>query len=169
MALTPLERMGIKNAVERVLHVPGNYNGGRLEITMVFDGSLSADSVRQKGKDIGALLKSHSEVFRNVRLNTVLWMDDGAFQQESGSIPYLQMGRCFDNYYSVKKRKRLEPLMAYLKKFHARAKIIFLLTDGNYRVEDEVLLKDNMRPFLYRKLIVLKCGEIMQEERFSIL
>ena len=156
MAFRPVERMQIKNAVERVLHAPGNHQGGILEMAMVFDCNLSAECVRQAGTDIAALLKSHSEVFRNVRLNTICWEGDGELMKEVTSIPHLQMGRCFDGYRCRRDKKRLELLAGELKKFYARSKLVLLFTDGDCLIGDEELFIENMHPFLYRKFIVIR-------------
>lgn len=158
MAFHAVERMQIKNAVEKVLHVTGNYQGGILEMAAVFDCNLSEDCVRRVGKDTAALLKSHSEIFRNVRLNTICWKGDGNLEKEVSSIPLLQMGRCFDGYWCRKENKRLELLAGDLKKFYARSKLVFLFTDGNCHVGDEGIFNENMHPFLYRKLIVVRLG-----------
>lgn len=157
MAFTPVERMQIKNAVERVLHVPGNYNGGTLEMAMVFDCNLSKEPICQIGKGIATLLKSHSEVFRNVRLNGIQWESDTIFIKEVTSLPHLQMGRYFEEYKCIEHRKRLELLTEQLKKFYARSKVILLFTDGNYQIEDLALFKESIHPFLYRKLIIVEC------------
>lgn len=167
MAFTPVERMQIKNAVERVLHVPGNFSGGTLEMAMAFDCNLPKEYIQQMGKDIAALLKSHSEVFRNVRVNGIRWEEDEVFIKELTSLPHLQMGRYFDEYECVKHCKRLELLTAQLKKFYARSKIILLFTDGNYRIEDAALYKESIHPFLYRKLIVVQCAG-QQETQIEI-
>ncbi len=157
MAFTPIERMQIKNAIERVLHVPGNYNGGALEMAMVFDCNLPKEPICQMGKDIAALLKSHSEIFRNVRVNGIRWETDEGLVKEVTSLPHLQMGRYFEVYECTVHRKRLELLTEQLKKFYARSKIIILFTDENYCIEDAVLYKESMHPFLYRKLILVRC------------
>ncbi len=156
MAFCAVERMQIKNAVEKVLHVTGNYQGGILEMAAVFDCNLSGDCVRRVGKDTAELLKSHSGIFRNVRLNTICWKGDGNLEKEVSSIPLLQMGRCFDGYRRRKENKRLELLAGELKKFYARSKLIFLFTDGNCHVGDEGIFNENMHPFLHRKLIVVR-------------
>lgn len=156
MAFTVAERMQIKNGVERVLHVPGNYGGGTLEMAMVFDCNLSEECARQIGKDIAALLKSHSEIFRNVRLNTICWEEDDKLIKEVTSLPQLQMGRSLTGYQCRKDKKRMELLAGQLKKFYARSKLILLVTDGNCQVEDEELYRENMHPFLYRKLIIIQ-------------
>lgn len=165
MALTPVERMKIKNAVERILHVPGNYSGGILEMAMVFDGNLSEEYRKQIGKDIASALKSHSETFRNVRLNLILWEEDGKLEKELSSLPKLQMGRCFETCNCSKERKRMELLTEDLKKFYARSKLIMLFTDGDFYVEDKKRMDESMYPFLYRKLMAVYCsGEMKQED-----
>lgn len=159
MAFTPVERMQIKNAVERILHVPGNYGGGVLEMAMVIDGNLSEEYRKQLGKDIATALKSHSETFRNVRLNLILWEEDGKFRKELSSLPNLQMSRCFEGCECVKSKKRMELLAEDLKKFYARSKIVMLLTDGDFCVEDKRMMDESMHPFLYRKMMMVCCQE----------
>lgn len=68
--------MSLKNGVERVLHVPGNYTGGILEMTLVVDCNLPEKYVKEFVSDIAATLRMHSEVFRNVRLNLLMWKSD---------------------------------------------------------------------------------------------
>ena len=70
-------RKNLKNAVERVLHVPHNYTGGILEMTFVVDHGLSKEIAVPMTKKIAALLRSHSQVFQNVRLNLLHWKEDG--------------------------------------------------------------------------------------------
>lgn len=164
MAFTPVERMQIKNAVERILHAPGNYRGGILEMAMVFDCNLPEEYIKQMGRDIAALLKSHSEIFRNVRLNIICWETDEKLVKEMSSLPHLQMGSCFAHYKHTKSRKRWELLAEQLKKFYARSKLIILLTDGDYFVGDTKLFDDSLRPFLYRKLMVIRCLETEDAE-----
>ena len=68
--------MKLNQMVERILHVPGNFSGGILEMTIVFDMALEPEIARGLGKNIAGSLKKHSEVFRNVRLNMVRWKSD---------------------------------------------------------------------------------------------
>lgn len=157
MAFTPVERMQIKNAVERILHTPGNYRGGILEMAMVFDCNLPEEYVRKLGKDVAAMLKSHSEIFRNVRLNTIFWEGDKRLMKETASLPHLLMGSCFDNYKHIKSQKKWELLAEQLKKFYARSKLIILFTDGDYCVKDTCLFDNSLRPFLYRKMMMISC------------
>lgn len=37
MPLTAVQNLQLHNQIERVLHVPGNYRGGILEMTVVID------------------------------------------------------------------------------------------------------------------------------------
>jgi hypothetical protein len=156
MAFAPVEKMQIKNAVEKALHAPGNYAGSVLEMALVFDCSLSEGQAKEAGRDIAALLKSHSEIFRNVRLNRIYWEGDGSIGNGVISLPHLQMGGGLEGYRCIQGRKRAELLAGYLKKFQARSKLILLVTDGNCLVEDEELFRENMHPFLYRKFAAIR-------------
>lgn len=156
MTLAPMARIQFKNVVERVLHVPGNYRGGTLEMAIVFDSVLDKSHVLQLGKDIADLLKSQSEIFRNVRLNTIRWISDDRIEKEISSMPFLQMGRYFDSYEQIENEKRADILAGQLKKFYARSKLILLVTDGNYLLGDRERLKSNLRPFLYKKLVIIR-------------
>ena len=65
----------------------------------------------------------------------------------------VQLNSYYDDYEQCIKRKNFEKLISYLKLFQARAKLIILLTDGNYQVEQEELLQQAMQPFLEKKLM----------------
>lgn len=138
-------------------------------MAMVFDGNLTEGCVRQTGAETAALLKSHSEIFRNVRLNIVSWEGDDELAQELSSLPLLLMGRALGGFRHAENKKRPELLAGYLKKFYARSKMIILFTDGNCRVEDEELFQENMHPFLYRKLVILQiCRDGQGTEQRSV-
>ena len=77
-----LAKKNLSDAVTRVLHVPGNYNGGQLEMTLVIDCSLPREYVKQTAFDIAAALRSHSEVFRNVRLNLLYWKSNEQMENQ---------------------------------------------------------------------------------------
>lgn len=155
VAFTAVERMRLKNAVEKALHVPGNYSDGNLEMAMVFDCNLSKEFITQVGKEMASILKSHSEVFRNVRMNALQWRSDNELIKEISSLPLIQMGRYFEDYERIQSVKQIEILAEQLKIFYARSKIIILITDGEYIVGDNELLKNSLQPFLYRKLIMI--------------
>lgn len=147
----PLTKMSLKNGVERVLHVPGNYTGGILEMTLVVDCSLPETYVRELASDIAGTLRMHSEVFRNVRMNLLLWRSDGEMENKVIPISFLQTSGCFAGYREEKQIKRLEMLAGKLKLFHARSKLILVVADQKVCVEDWQTLSQNMKPFLEKK------------------
>ncbi len=59
----------IKNAVMRVLHVPGNYTGGILEMAVAADFHIAPETLRKECAQLAGALKRTDEVFRNVRLS----------------------------------------------------------------------------------------------------
>lgn len=152
----PIMRMSLKNGVERVLHVKGNYTGGILEMTLVIDCSLPENYVKELAGEIAATLRSHSEVFRNVRLNLLLWYSDTEMTNRVIPISFLQTSGCFSEYCQRSGQKRLEVLAAKLKLFHARSKLILVLTGGESCVEDEQMLSESMKPFLEKKILFLQ-------------
>ncbi|HEX3075637.1 MAG TPA: hypothetical protein VHQ24_02075, partial [Lachnospiraceae bacterium] len=150
--MNQIQKIQFKNMVERVFHVPGNYTGGYLEMTIVIDYNFQKDKIQEQAKDIVTALKSFGEVFRNVRLNTVKWFSDEQIKTEVTAMAFLQVGKYFESYEVNNQTKRLEPLFHHLKLFHARSKLILILTDGNYQILDEDSMKEHLQPFLYRKL-----------------
>lgn len=169
MKLSPLTLMTFKNTVERILHVPGNYTGGILEMTVVIDGSLGRDVVSNYVPELLGSLKRQSEVFRNVRLNVVDWKSDERITTEVRPMSMVMCQSFFSEYEACAGEKHLEKLVAYLKLYHARAKLIILVTDGRYLVEREEEVELAMRPFLDKKLmqVVLgECGEMDIRYRF---
>lgn len=161
-----IERKQFKNHIERILHVPGNYQGGILEMAVVIDMSMSKDAAEERAKELVSTLKTHSEVFRNVRLNTILWKGEDEFVKEVTPLAMLQMGRFFEDYESVSVKKNWDGLLATLKKFYARSKLIIVLTEaGTLHLEQEagVLItvdnkaeaKENLQPFLHKKMLVM--------------
>ncbi|MCM1134733.1 MAG: hypothetical protein NC400_04075 [Clostridium sp.] len=152
-------KMNLNNAVERVLHVPGNYGGGILEMTLVIDCQLPKEYVKQMSFDISSALRAHSEVFRNVRLNLLYWKSDEDMENQVVPLPFLQMGSSFEGYEERTEEKSLDALSANLKLFHARSKLILVLTGENLLVRDKEALRRNMYPFLGKKSLFLRKGE----------
>ena len=146
-----LTKMNLKNAVERVLHVPGNYTGGVLEMTLVVDCGLPDQYVRDFAGEIAGILRMHSEVFRNVRMNLLLWKSDREMENKVIPLSFLQTSGCFEDYRQRRENKKLEQLAAQLKLFHARSKLILVLIDQEFFIEDEQALIQNMKPFLGKK------------------
>lgn len=153
-----VEKMNLNNAVERVLHVPGNYSGGQLEMTLVVDCQQPEGYVRQMASDIAKTLRSHSEVFRNVRLNLLLWKSDSRMENKVVPLSFLQMESCFEDYEEQEEEKALDALAGNLKLFHARSKLILALIGEKAVVRDREALCRSMYPFLGKKSLFLRKG-----------
>lgn len=165
MELTGLQLKQFKDRVERILHVPGNYRGGILEMTVVVDKNLDAEAVKEILTKIIRALKTHSEVFRNVRFNFACWGQDGV-ENKVCPMQMVFTSQFYEEYEQQKETKTLEPLLENLKKFHARSKLILLLTDGAYQVEEPETLQQKMQPFLGKKLLLIQRKE---EEQISMI
>lgn len=159
MAFDIVQRQKIRQQAEMVLHVPGNFTKNILEMAIVADCSLPKDILKENIQELLKTLKSQSEVFRNVRLNMVKWIEEGRIENQAVPIPIVQMGKYFDDYEQKACVKSLEGLAGYLKKFQARSKLIILVTDGNYKIEDREALMGSLNPFLKSKLIIWKLGD----------
>lgn len=142
MELTPVERMQLKNQVERILHIQGNYTGGILEIAVVLDYDMPLPVLREKAAGILKALKLQGEVFRNIRLNVVKWISDECIVKEVSSAFDVQTGRVFEDYEACQEQKKtsqkspetetpksLDGLAGQLKLFYARSKLILILTE----------------------------------------
>ena len=99
-------------------------------------------------RELLGTLKKQSEVFRNVRLNAVKWLDDGHIENQVTSAAVMQLGRYFEDYKQNICVKSMDKLTGYLKKFQARSKLIIVVSDGNYKIEDEKTVQENLSPFL---------------------
>lgn len=153
--------MKLNQMVERILHVPGNFSGGILEMTIVFDMALEPEIARGLGKNIAGSLKKHSEVFRNVRLNMVQWKSDMDISNEI--VPLIQL--TMDSFYQKQhwgmgdKERHLSVLAEYLRLFHARSKVILFITGNEFirkeDSEDYNRLKNALEPFLGKKLGII--------------
>lgn len=166
-------KIKLRNAVEQVLHVKGNYRGGILEMAIVLDCNISAQTAMETAKELVTALKQQSEIFRNVRLNMIQWKSDEELIKDVTSMALLQTGAYFERYESQKEEKALERLIGQLKKFYARSKLIFVLTDGNFIVQNKEELEESFKPFLEKKLIFIKideqAGETQIERSLSLL
>ena len=148
MKQSPVFLKNFKNTVDRILHVPGNFTEPVLEMAVVIDYNLSREQVTEYLPSLLGALKMHSEVFRNVRLNVVQWREDENIVCKVSPMSMVQLSSYYDDYEPCVKQKDFEKLISYLKLFQARAKLIVLLTDGNYQVEQEELLQRAMQPLL---------------------
>ncbi|MGN0387600.1 MAG: hypothetical protein ACI4ER_02210 [Suilimivivens sp.] len=171
---TRVQLLQIKNAAMRVLHVPGNYSGGILEMAVVADYHLPYGELKESCSEIAGALKRTDEVFRNVRLNLIKWVSDDIIIKEVSALSKLQMGSCFEDYEdlvgktekSARSEKSLDELLRQLKLFYARSKIIIVITDGSYKRVDEKKIQEYLHPFLGRKMIVLENGNIVLFGRY---
>lgn len=96
--ITDLQLMKIKNSVMRILHVPGNYDGGILEMAIVADYHIPKEELSAMAAKLAHGLKRQNETFRNVRLNLIKWVSDEQIVKEISALPALQMGRAFADY-----------------------------------------------------------------------
>lgn len=158
--LTDIQLLQIKNRINRILHVPGNYTGGILEMAIVTDYHMEPEVLREDVRRVAEMLKRQDETFRNVRLNLIKWVSDDCIIKEVVPMPFLLMGRAFEDMSSANgNEKTLDEILRQLKLFYARSKVILIFTDGSYRIEDEKAVRSYLQPFLGRKLLVLQNGE----------
>lgn len=162
MNLSPVFLMKFKNTVERILHVPGNYNGGVLEMAVVLDYNVSREAMCDLIPQLFRSLKMHSEVFRNVRLNMVHWKADGVIENQVTPMSVAGLTSYYEDYKSQSRRKDFGSLVQYLKMFQARAKLIILVTDGTNEMGSPESLKALMQPFLDKKLMQIVVGDELQ-------
>lgn len=151
MNLSPVFLMQFKNTVERILHVPGNYNGGILEMAMVLDHNVSQEMAQELVPQLLRTLKMHSEVFRNVRLNMVQWESDEVIKNQVTPMSMAGLASYYESYGQQTICKDVKKLAQYLKMFQARAKLIILITDGANEEGTAESLKTVMLPFLDKK------------------
>ncbi len=154
-----LQKIQLRNAVEQVLHIPGNYRGGILEMAIVFDCNLSEQTAMETAKELVNALKQQNELFRNVHLNTIQWRSDSELLKEITPMAHLQLGTYFGGYQQTDEEKTLEILTGQLKKFYARSKLIIALTDGKFAIRESAELEESLKPFLRKKLIFVKINE----------
>lgn len=154
-----LTTMNLKNGVERVLHVKGNYQGGILEMTLVVDCSLPKEYADTMSREIAGILRLHSEIFRNVRLNLLWWKSEKRIENQPAAMPFLQMGTYFETYQEIEGIKYLDGLAEVLKLYHARSKLILILADDPVRVRDSEKIRQTMHPFLGKKSLFLIYGD----------
>ena len=155
MELSMIQLLKMKQSVERILHVPGNYKGGILEMAIVVDCGLEKSVAKETIQTMTKALKSHSETFRNVRLNVIWWKSDEEIVTEVIPMPVLQMGTPFEKYEQCGEEKTLDALLGNLKLFQARSKLIFLVGDGEFKIADEENCMENLKPFQGRKMLLL--------------
>ncbi len=153
MELTEIGALQVAKRVDAILHVPGNYRGGNLEMTIVIDTSLELEHFKDAVAAVVRALKRGNEIFRNVRLNLVFWGQE----TETKTVPMamLMTGGAFGEYQCRPYKKCYEELFAYLKKFHARSKVILVFADEQNEVANAQTAKEALSPFLKNKLLLI--------------
>lgn len=150
------------NKVEMILHSPCNIPNKMFEMTVVLDQNLEQEKVREIVPELLKILKRHSDVFANVRLNMVHWMDDDNIHNQVIPMSMAMISSHYENYEQNISSKRYDKLMENLKLFHARSKLIIVVTDEKYEIGDEEELRKIMQPFLYRKVTKVVIGDTIE-------
>lgn len=154
--MTPIQMKLFMNDVERVLHAPGNLPGGKLtEMAVVLDYKLPLEQLVSISADIVSALKKKDALFRNVRLNMVKWISDERIVTETLPLSMLGIGRGFGDYGKMPHTadKAIEVLAGQLKLFHARSRLVILVSDGQWQGHNQEVWKSNLQPFLHKKWI----------------
>ena len=191
--LSQVQKVLFGKKVDFVLHTPGNYRGGILEMTIVLDHALEKNYIKEMTQDIIAACKMHSPVFRNVRLNVVDWAAEDHVDSQVIPMPVLQMGSYFDDWDKVgideklcvieshednenfnevscnEKNKKIDLLLGYLKKYHARSKLVVVLTTDTILMESHSKVMENLSPFLKKKIIIVQPQKMMDGKDFISL
>ncbi len=154
-----IQLLQLKNHVNRILHAPGNFTGGVLEMAVVADYHIPTEELREDCRKIAQMLKK-DDTFRNVRLNLIKWVSEDCIEKEVIPMMYLLTGSAFEKQLETETgTKTLDELFRQLKLFYARSKVILILTDGSYEIADKEAVKAYLQPFLARKLLLIKNGE----------
>ncbi len=153
MQISPLQRMRIIQSAERVLHASCNRSKAFTEMTIVLDYNMDCESIKEVVKTLIVVLKSHGEQFRNVRCNVVHWIGTKEIQSKITPAAMLQLDGFFENYKQIESVKVFEELTEYLKLYHARSSIVWIVTNEKYKIVDNVQLQRTLHPFLNSKII----------------
>ena len=149
MSISGLKALQISKMADHILHVPGNYRGGNLEMTIVISSRLNVVSLQENIKAVVDALKRSNEIFRNVRLNLVRARAEGGFENVVVPLIFLQTGKIFeekDRYEENMTTAPLSEICSYLKLFHARSKLIIIFTDAEYDPGQQAVLKESLNP-----------------------
>lgn len=101
MNLSPVILKKVKDTADRILHVPGNFTGPVLEMAVVIDGNLSREQVTEYVPELFRILKMHSRVFQNVRLNIVYWRADGDIKSKVSPMSMALLSSFYEDYEQV--------------------------------------------------------------------
>lgn len=154
MELTEIGALQIAKRVNAILHVPGNYQGGNLEMAIVIDTTMKPEDFQDAVAAVVKALKRSNEIFRNVRLNLIFWEQEKMSAQVA-PMAMLMTGTAFTEYVCSPCKKRYEELFAYLKKFQARSKVVLVFAAEQNEIVDEKATKEALSPFLKNKLLLI--------------
>lgn len=156
MKISPVFLQQFKIKVERILHVKGNFSGKVLEMTVVMDTAIPKEEMTEILPELLKSLKKHSQVFQNVRFNAVTWQGDEQIKNKVCPMMQATLSSFYEEYEQVEQEKRIEPLIDYLKFYHARSKLVIVLTKGDYIIQDEAALESRLQPFLGKKMMYVR-------------
>lgn len=148
----------LTNRVEMILHSKINIPSKVLEMAVVMDTSVDKEIMKNVCQKLLKRLKGYSEVFKNVRLNMILWEKEKPVNKVTPMIKAMTDG-FYDDYICYREKKQYEELLEYLKLFQARSKIIIFVTDEKYTISDKRRCEEALKPFLSKKIIMVKVGE----------
>lgn len=148
-----------KDTVERILHVPGNYRGGILEMAVIVDSRMQKEEVREILPQLLKALKQHGRIFQNVRFNYILWHGQ---KLQTKVCPMMQA--MTDGFYQEYEKAEAEDkdfgqLIDKLKLFQARAKLVILLTGEKEPFWKDEDIQKRMQPFLDKKMMIIQKKE----------
>ena len=83
------------------------------------------------------ILKNHSQVFRNVQLNILKWVDDEHLECECVPMPMIQMGRNLECVYEADKHKTLDMLLRKLKSIPRKVQSDSCIYGGKLRYSQQ--------------------------------
>lgn len=175
MKFTALQIQRLRRQTERILHVPGNFTGGILEMALVADGRLPLRRREESAAELARTLKQQSEVFRNVRLNLAEWRPGEKIRSRVIPLTKLIVGNFTEEYVPGTGDLAADGLFEYLRVFQARSKLIFVLSAGDVIIEDEGACRAALKPFLGRKLCWIGLGgepmmkSFLEAERVGLL
>lgn len=67
----------------------------------------------------------------------------------------LMTGGAFREYRACTQKKKYEELFAYLKKFHARSKVVLVFADEKNEVSDAQAVREALTPFLKSRILLI--------------
>lgn len=159
--LTQMKRLQINQCVDRILNAPGNQvkSGMVLEMAVVLDESCGEKYILELSSELAASLKAHADIFQNVRCNVIRWGAGEDICTEIMPLAFVQLGKAVPRI--CEGMPRFDSLTAYLKLYHARCRLVLVLTKGAYRFGNPAACMDNLTPFLKRKLLLVQDEELI--------